>query len=294
MINYHHNIINIYILLIVKTITMKYIRLGFTESTLLFIYYLEYILNVVLKQSSIELKKNMINWLYTTSGFYDKLVTGTYFNFDYKNIENSFVYISYMKKLMRYIQQSDRLELCFHKMDEDDEYKKNFITYLNPKENAINFDQQLIYNITQNKRVLLISSFAELMKEQYESNNCKKIFNNFPDFINILTYTTPYTFFNNGPDNNCLETCLKIQNDIKKIIEDFDIALIAFGSYSALIAGYINELNKDACIMGGEMQQFFGIASKRHTPIDTKYWITEIPEKYKPIDYLKIENGCYW
>jgi len=27
---------------------------------------------------------------------------------------------------------------------------------------------------------------------------------------------------------------------------------------------------------------------------DDKIWIINIPDKYKPLNYMKIENGCYW
>lgn len=60
--------------------------------------------------------------------------------------------------------------------------------------------------------------------------------------------------------------------------------------------------------MGGELQGIFGIMSNRqkqhnqlniYNPINIlyesnqenkKYWITEIPDKYKPPDYMKIEK----
>ena len=25
-----------------------------------------------------------------------------------------------------------------------------------------------------------------------------------------------------------------------------------------------------------------------------EYWILNIPDEYKPENYMKIENGCYW
>ena len=53
-------------------------RLGYTESTLLFVYYLNTIHNID------YIDKNLVNWLYSTSGFYDKKIKGDYFNFDVK------------------------------------------------------------------------------------------------------------------------------------------------------------------------------------------------------------------
>lgn len=46
---------------------MKYLRLGFTESTLLFYWYIENILKESICDYTIS-QRNLINWLYTTSG----------------------------------------------------------------------------------------------------------------------------------------------------------------------------------------------------------------------------------
>lgn len=62
----------------------------------------------------------------------------------------------------------------------------------------------------------------------------------------------------------------------------------------SLIANVIDKLNKDVITIGGDLLGYFGIVSKRHKPNNTEFWITEIPDKYKPKDYMKIENGCYW
>jgi hypothetical protein len=60
---------------------------------------------------------------------------------------------------------------------------------------------------------------------------------------------------------------------------------------------------KNVCTVGGDLQTFFGILNGRtknwfksnNIEIQYKeYWITEIPDEYKPSDYMKIENGCYW
>jgi hypothetical protein len=62
-------------------------------------------------------------------------------------------------------------------------------------------------------------------------------------------------------------------------------------------------MNKDACCLGGNIQKYFGIASQRTkkyyhdanlTFNNPDCWIMDIPEKYKPDNYMKIENGCYW
>ena len=57
---------------------------------------------------------------------------------------------------------------------------------------------------------------------------------------------------------------------------------------------------KSTCVVGGDLNTYFGIASKRFYDFNKgnienkEYWIIDIPDEYKPNDYKKIENGCYW
>ena len=102
---------------------------------------------------------------------------------------------------------------------------------------------------------------------------------------------------NNGPHNNYHETLEAIFNEIKTI--DFDIALLGCGSYGHMLCHLIDkELKKDAIYIGGSIQTIFGILSSRekkcsNLPVN-EYWITQIPEEYKPPNYKMIEDGCYW
>jgi len=161
-----------------------------------------------------------------------------------------------------------------------------------------------MYQMVPNKRILVISSFADLIKIQVESGNYKKIYPNFPNIAKIIGYTSPYTFFNSGAISNILETTDKMTQDIEKYKDDFDVAIIAVGAYSTLLAGYISDnMKKDTCCVGGDLQAYFGIANNRTKQYYHKNniaypcpecWIMDIPEEYKPKDYMKIENGCYW
>ena len=58
------------------------------------------------------------------------------------------------------------------------------------------------------------------------------------------------------------------------------------------------ELNRYANYIGRSIQTIFGILSKRekdcsNLPVN-EFWITDIPEEYRPENYKAIENGCYW
>lgn len=87
---------------------------------------------------------------------------------------------------------------------------------------------------------------------------------------------------------------------IKKFDRNYDIAIISCGNYSNLLANTIDKLHKDVIVLGGLIQPYFGILNKRSRDCKdimdniNEFWITEIPDKYKPKDYMKIENGCYW
>jgi hypothetical protein len=281
---------------------MKYLRLGLTECSLLLFYFLINIKN----DKSITYDKGLINWLYSTSGFYDKSIKGYYFDFDneYYNIINSVIFNNYFTELLKYLYECDYFSICLHQINIKDRKNELFIDYLKIK-NIIPEDHKLLNTFLNNKRVLIVSSFGKLIEQQINSGNCKKINPNFPNISYTCYYITPHTFLNNinsnNDENNILITAEKIKNDINELlkIHNFDVAIISCGAYSCLIGGYINDiLKKDSYVIGGALCQLFGICSKRFPYNDNlpnkEYWIKEIPEEYKPKDYLKIEGGCYW
>lgn len=57
----------------------KILRLGYTETTLLFIYWMNHTKNVNNKDL-ITAKEKYIKWLYSTSGYYDKLIDSNFMN----------------------------------------------------------------------------------------------------------------------------------------------------------------------------------------------------------------------
>lgn len=294
----------------------KILRLGMTECTLLCIYWI----NVYLKKKDIYLDKNkcnLVKWLYTTSGFYDKKMKGTYFN-QLLSDANSCVYNEYMHKLLDIIKNCDKFDFCIHNI-KCSNYVEQFKNWINSKE-RISIDSNVIFNFIRDKRVLFITPFAPLYKNQIDSGNCAKIHNNFPNVKNIIAYKNPYTFFNSGPHNNIFETVLHIKNEIVVFKDDFDCAIISCGAYSCLIADELIKWNKDVCTLGflnpmrnpsfswyctagGSLQAIFGIFNarmKQHNPnilnelVNKEYWIMNIPDEYKPVNYMKIEGGCYW
>jgi len=272
------------------------IRLGFSETTLLFFYYLDK--NGIDNSNYNSSQNGIINWLFSTSGFYDKQIEGTYFNFNATIIKKSAVYNSYFERVFNIVKKQNNacLCLCFHKIHPSlDIYKEQFLNeicyYVRKYENV---PSSSLFAFMHNKNILIINNLGILMKNQYESGNIKKIRNDFPDTVKSIQYlNNGYSFLNSGPDESILETAEKLCNRIKTY--DFDGAIISTGAYSCLLFDYIvNELTKEAYISGGELPAYFGIITNRTKPTtNNEYWI-KVPDDMKPENYEKIEGGTYW
>jgi len=279
---------------------VKLLRLGFTECSLLFMNWLNKYKNI--HDTSITISKNnLIKWLYTTSGYYDKTQVGEYFNVVHK-LNDPKVYNEYMEIIYNFIKNADVFDYKFHDLPHKhliEEFKKT----INPKIESY-MSQEIIFNFISNKKILIISPFSPLIKSQLETGNCKVIYHSTPDITSICTYTFPYTFFNNGPHHNILETSDFIFDDIiSKINDEYDSVLISCGAYSCLIGKKFYDIGKNVCVCGGDLQTFFGILNQRTKDAFKKNniqiqheecWITKIPDEYKPEGYMRIEDGCYW
>ena len=275
------------------------IRLGFTESQLLFYYYLDKF-KLIDKKLYEDRQNHLINWLYSTSGFYDKTVAGSYFNFDANYIKNTDTYNRYFEKVLKNVKNitNSKIVLNFH--DQDVKYipkeiNEQFYNYINLNNKTAKYND--ILSFMSNKKVLIINNLSTLMKKQYESGNIKKICPEFPNnIIDIKCFENGYTFLNNGPHKNILQTYRKLCKKIKEI--DFDGAIISAGAYSSLLAYHIStKLKKDVFICGGELPNYFGIKTLRadmfFKHLINEYWIP-VPDYMKPANYKKIEDGAYW
>jgi hypothetical protein len=284
---------------------MKIVRLGQTETSLLFLTYFSknFQLEPQLKRNISKLILSLLNWLYSTSGYYDKNVKGTYFDFDVTALNKNF--FKYIEHLQIAVSNCETTQFFFHDstMQLLKQCQKEFIEKFNIRNftilNGTEFQDRIddILKLFENKKLLVITSFDGLVKQQYESGNLYKIYEKFPKLQNLETYKFPYCFNNSGPHNNYFETLESVFNDISKI--DFDIAVLGCGAYGHMLCHKIDaDLHKDAIYVGGSIQTLFGILSsreKQHGKIKyNEYWITTIPEEYKPSNYKSVENGCYW
>jgi hypothetical protein len=285
---------------------MKIVRLGMTESDLLFLSYVSRYGNLdnETKKRVSKIIMTMVNWLYTTSGYYDKSVKGSYFNFDVTALTLN--YSKYIKHLAESVSNCFEARFILHDgfiTNLFNMHKDSFLKHYNitnyKSVYGIKFADQIdsVFDLMNGKKILVISSFAGLIKDQYNSGNVYKIYDHFPKVQSVETVKFPYCFFNNGPHNNYFETLDAVFEEIKNI--DFDIALLGCGAYGHMLCNLIDgELKKDAVYVGGNIQTIFGILNEReknvNNPEINEYWITDIPEEYKPPNYKMIENGCYW
>ena len=287
---------------------MKIVRLGMTESSLLFLTYASkhLDLNPNIKQNISKMILQLVNWLYTTSGYYDKTVKGTKFNFDHSAV--NFNFSRFIDHLRMSVAECHESQFYFHEgmiKQLFDIYKEQFISHFKIDNfvllNDTKFSTRMpsIYNHISNKRVLVVSAFDGIIKSQYTSGNVFNLGINFPQIQSLDVVKFPYCFLNNGPHNNYFETLEYIFEQIKEKSNDFDIVLLGCGSYGHMLTHKIHtDLNKDAIYIGGCITNLFGILSTRemkYTDLKSnEFWITNIPDEYKPENYKAIEDGCYW
>jgi len=285
------------------------LRLGFTESTLLYLYFLENILKIHPNNGLFyELQRNMLNWLLSTSGYYDKTIPGTNMNFNTLDIKKSETYHTYFRKLINIIRQSNyQVLLWFHEMPEKTlSYKNKFNDFFMNKIISY-FDsdvQKIFHTFIENKKLLVINNLGKLFKQQVDNGNIYKIFIDFPKIETFNYFENGYSFVNNGPDKNLLETANKNIEKIDSLKIDCNAVVISAGAYSILYAEYFIKKNIPVFILGGDLAFYFGIKIKRHyrdhsyffknLTQEQKNLFLSVPKSMIPPNADKVESGCYW
>lgn len=287
----------------------KIVRLGMTESGLLFLNWVyKYVkLNEREKQMIMRQIMNLTNWLYSTSGYYDKSVKGDKFNFDKSALNPN--YYKFIEHLETSVKNCSETRFYFHDgmiMNLYEQLKEPFQKFYDINNLVLMNNTKSVsmveptFHKMREKKVLVISSFSALIQQQYNSGNVYKLGIPFPTIKCLEVVSSPYCFLNDGPHQNYFETLDHIFNEVKQ--KDFDIAILGCGSYGHMLTHKIHsELNKEAIYIGGSVTNLFGILSTRELnhgmgkDVTTNpYWITKIPESFRPSNYKDIEGGCYW
>lgn len=149
------------------------------------------------------------------------------------------------------------------------------------------------------KKVLVIHPFHKTVEFQYSHR--KHLFEN-PDILpefELITYQPFFWGVRDNPDKT--KDFMRNLESMKKEIEvmDFDVALIAAGTYGFPLAAHIKRMGRQAVVMGGVLQILFGIkgarwdAMSQYNRFYNEYWLRP-GEEYKPKCYSSFDGGCYW
>lgn len=149
------------------------------------------------------------------------------------------------------------------------------------------------------KRILLVSSFIESFKRKISIREKIYGIDLFPE-CTFEFIKPPQT---NGK-NTSLEwdkELLKFTNELDKMRDLYDVALVSAGGYGNLICNHIYKTGRSAIYVGGTLQMYFGIYGNRwlqERPAIIRMYLNEHwsrpTEEEKPKGYKAIENNCYW
>lgn len=287
-------------------------RLGFTETTLLFFYYMDFhheagsgSMSGVYK----DLQANMIQWLYTTGGCYDESIPGSYFDMDATACHRSSMYNEYMKQLLEKIKAyPGGCMLNFHQMHPSlQPYQHQFIAYLGKQTTWGSYVHRhlMMAFFREKKRILIVNDIASLFVQQYETGKVQKIYPDFPSLDCFVCYNPGTTFFNQGPHGTFLCSTEHHCQRLSDIMDQHDIqgVIVCAGAYTVLLADFIHRVKqKEVLCPGGGVSEYFGVLIGRtrrfHPDWRTRLpcpdaWIP-VPDALKPPDCEKIEDCAYW
>jgi hypothetical protein len=148
------------------------------------------------------------------------------------------------------------------------------------------------------KKVLVIHPFAESIEVQYKKRELLfKNLNILPEF-DLKTIKAIQTIASNKTNfMSWFEAFDFMKTQIDSL--DFDIALIAAGSYGLPLASYVKKSGKCAIHVGGALQILFGIKGKRWddhkatAALYNEHWVR--PNENEVVkNSIIVEGGCYW
>lgn len=150
----------------------------------------------------------------------------------------------------------------------------------------------------ENKKVLVISPFADSIQKQFILKN--KIWSNniLPNFtLHTIKYPHASTVWSKNPYKSTIDTIEAVKQQMDKI--DYEVAIIGVGAASIPLTAYAKLKNKIGIHMGGATQILFGVKGKRWDNIKeiskfyNEFWVrpsnNETPEKVN-----LVEDACYW
>ena len=222
---------------------------------------------------------------------------GFYINNNYENALNNFLffkneYINCMKNA-DYIIEWNFLN-C---------YSLNILNDLK-KEKSINHikfpDENNLCYLFNNKKILLLSPFKELIEKQYNTGNIYKLKkNNNLNNISLTIIESFLTTYPNKSHNNFIETYNYYIEEIDKqfLNQNFDIFTCSCGCYGILLCNYVyTKYNITSIYLGHCINELFGIKCNRSgniLNIDNENLYLESDLNLRYLNIENIENNCY-
>ncbi len=178
--------------------------------------------------------------------------------------ENESVFKNFCDDFLKILEHMDYLAVWFNPGEATivNQYAPNAmlseLTSLEPYYHLHPWSQEL-----KNKKVLIINSFTDSIKQQYEKRNY--VWQNkplvLPDFV-LKTIKVPlYAAVVKPQFKDWFETLKAIKNQMSEI--DFDVAIIGAGAWSLPLAVHAKTIGKIGIHLGGATQILFGIKGSR-------------------------------
>lgn len=152
-------------------------------------------------------------------------------------------------------------------------------------------------NLFKDKKILVVSPFAEDIKNQYKKREL--LFKNADDILpnfQLHVIEAPLTLADGSIKNSdWFKELNKMKEQMRNI--DFDILLVGAGAYGMHLAIFAKQLGKQGIQSGGATQTLFGIIGRRWENRDhvkkhvNEHWIR--PSR-RDISTKTVENGAYW
>jgi hypothetical protein len=145
----------------------------------------------------------------------------------------------------------------------------------------------------EGKRVLVINPFAKSIEMQCEK---RELIGILPRVKEISIMKPVVSYCEPGQEYDWFGSLEEMKADVES--RDFDVALIGCSLYGLPLAAHIKQLGKQAIVMGGVVQLYFGVKGRRwvENPMYkgrfNEHWIFPLEEDIHP-KMREIENGCY-
>jgi hypothetical protein len=164
------------------------------------------------------------------------------------------------------------------------------------------FNKDNWYEKLSNKKILIISSHAGSMKQQWLSNRIFKShgknIKNEETGIELAFVKPPMSACGLSPCKSWVESLDFLKKDVDAKLGgfDLDLALISCGGYGASICDYVyQKYNKSVFYIGGALQLYFSIIGNRwiEKSYINEHWV-KLSEDEIPDNAKLIEGGCYF